>query len=93
MNSFYMALSIFLLLNIAAALVRVIRGPTAADRLMTAQLFGTTGMAILLVLAEAMDEPALRDVTFVFAVLAILIVICFVRTAGEADASRNTDAS
>ncbi len=81
MQTFYMTLTIFLVLNIAAALVRVLRGPTPADRLMTAQLFGTTGMAILLVLGEAMGEPALRNVALVFAVLAILVTLCFVRTA------------
>ncbi len=88
MNSFYMALTIFLVLNIAASMVRVIRGPTPADRLMTAQLFGTTGMAILLLLAEAMEEPALRNVTLVFAVLAVLLVICFVQTAESKETTK-----
>jgi len=91
METFFMALSIFLLLNIAVALIRVIRGPTPADRLMTAQLFGTAGMGILLLLAEAMAQPALRDVTLVFAVLAILVIICFAQTAGKARKPRKPD--
>lgn len=82
MSTFYFGIAIFLLLNLAAVLVRVIRGPSAADRLMTAQLFGTTGVAILLVLGEGTDEPALRDVALVFALLAVLIVVGFVRTSG-----------
>ena len=89
MNAFYIALVIFLALNIAASLVRVIRGPTPADRLMTAQLFGTTGVAILLLLGEATGQAALRDVALVFALLAILIVVCFVRTATRNSRTNN----
>jgi hypothetical protein len=32
------------------------RGPTAADRMLAAQLFGTTAVAVLLLLAEGMGE-------------------------------------
>lgn len=84
MTAFYFGAAIFLVLNIAAALWRVLRGPSAADRLMTAQLFGTTGVAILLVLAEAVGVPALRDVALVFALLAVLVVVGFVRAAKAA---------
>lgn len=88
MAFFYTILVVFLLLNMAAAMVRVIRGPTAADRLMTAQLFGTTGVAVLLVLAESAALPALRDVALVLALLAVLIVICFTRTVRAAATKR-----
>jgi len=80
METFYFALMVFLLLNMGAAMVRVVRGPSTADRLMTGQLFGTTGVAILLLLAEATGEAVLRDVAIVFALLAVMVVICFTRT-------------
>ncbi len=92
MDTFYVALAIFLVLNVAASLIRVIRGPTAADRLMTAQLFGTTGVALLLLLAEASGQPAFRNVALIFALLAILIVICFVQTTGSAAGPGNREA-
>jgi multicomponent Na+:H+ antiporter subunit F len=79
MEMLYLALAVFLLLNIAAGLVRILRGPTAADRMLAAQLFGTTGVAILLLLAEAQAEPALRDVALVFALLAALATVAFVK--------------
>jgi multicomponent Na+:H+ antiporter subunit F len=79
MEKFYLALAAFLVLNIAAGLVRILRGPTPADRMLAAQLFGTTGVAILLLLAEAQAMPASRDVALVFAALAALAVIAFVR--------------
>jgi multicomponent Na+:H+ antiporter subunit F len=81
METFYLALAMFLVLTMAAGLVRVLRGPDPADRLLTAQLFGTTGVAILLVLSEATGMGALRNVGLVFALLAVLIVVCYVRSA------------
>lgn len=72
-------LSLFLLLNLAAGLWRVMRGPTAADRMLAAQLFGTTAVAILLLLAEGTGQPALRDVALVFALLAAVAAVAFVQ--------------
>ena len=93
MTTFYFILAIFLLLNLMAAMVRIIRGPQPADRLMTGQLFGTTGVAILLLLAEAGESPALRDVALVFVLLAVLIVICFVRTTDPSRPDERSDVS
>jgi multicomponent Na+:H+ antiporter subunit F len=75
--------ALFLLLNLAAGLVRVLRGPTDADRMLAAQLFGTTGVGILIVLAEAQEMAALRDVALVFALLAALATAAFVRARGR----------
>jgi multicomponent Na+:H+ antiporter subunit F len=79
MNSFFIIVIVFLMLNIALGLLRVWRGPTVADRLLTTQLFGTTGMAILLVLAGYLRELTLLNVAITFNVLAILLVICLVQ--------------
>ncbi len=76
MDGFFIIVIVFLLLNIALGLFRVCRGPTVADRLLTTQLFGTTGMAILLVLAGYLKELSLLNVAITFNVLAILLVIC-----------------
>jgi multicomponent Na+:H+ antiporter subunit F len=74
-----LATALFLLLTVMAGLVRVARGPTPADRMLAAQLFGTTGVAILLVLAAALDARALRDVALVFALLAAVLAVTFVK--------------
>ena len=79
MEMLYLAVAVFLMLNIAAGLLRILRGPTAADRMLAAQLFGTTGVAILLLLAEAQGLPPLRDVALVFALLAALATVAFVK--------------
>jgi multicomponent Na+:H+ antiporter subunit F len=86
MSAFLLASALFLLITIAAGMVRVLRGPTDGDRMLAAQLFGTTGVAILLLLAEALEEPALVDVALVFALLAAVATVAFVRQRGEREA-------
>ncbi|MCH8477986.1 MAG: pH regulation protein F [Wenzhouxiangella sp.] len=71
------ALVIFLLLNLAAGMVRVARGPTAADRMLSALLFGSTTVAILLILAQWMNAPALRNVALLFVMLAAIVSLAF----------------
>jgi len=81
MQTLYFALAIFLLLNLVAGMWRVMRGPSAADRMLAAQLFGTTAVAVLLLLAQASASAALRDVALVFALLAAITAVAFVRRA------------
>lgn len=75
------AMLLFLLLNLAAGLWRVYRGPTAADRMLSALLFGATTIAVLLLLAEWQQEPALRTVALIFVMLAAVISIAYVAIA------------
>jgi multicomponent Na+:H+ antiporter subunit F len=86
MTGLLLGVASFLLLNLAGGLWRVMRGPTAADRMLAAQLFGTTAVAILILLADAMGEPALRDIGLVFALLAAVAAVAFVqRVWGQGD--------
>lgn len=79
MTDFLTLTAAFLVLNIAAGLVRVARGPTPADRMLAAQLFGTGGVAILLLLAQATGDGALRVAALVFALLAVVAAVAFVK--------------
>lgn len=79
MSGLMVALAAFLVLNLAAGLWRIVRGPTAADSMLATQLFGTTGVGVLLLLAAAGDLPSLRDIALVFALLAALATIAFVK--------------
>lgn len=85
MDLSYTLFALALIVNLAAGLLRVLRGPRVADRLLAAQLFGTTGVALLLTLAAARSSPALRDVALVFALLGLLAAVAFARlpTAGS----------
>ena len=87
MQSLYFTLALFLLLNIGAGMWRILRGPGAADRMLAAQLFGTTAVAMLLLLAQATGQSALRDVALVFALLAAVTAVAFVRRAWTAEDS------
>jgi multicomponent Na+:H+ antiporter subunit F len=84
MPTLNLALALLLLLTLAAGLWRILRGPTPADRMLAAQLFGTTAVAVLLLLAEATDQPAVRDVALVFALLAAVTLVAFVRRSWRA---------
>ncbi|MEN8166559.1 MAG: monovalent cation/H+ antiporter complex subunit F [Pseudomonadota bacterium] len=81
MEVLYLGMALFLLLTLVAGLWRVLRGPTPADRMLAAQLFGTTAAASLLLLAQASGTSYLRDVALVFALLAAVTAIAFVRRA------------
>jgi len=56
---------------------RVQRGPSAADRMQSALLIGATTVAILLVLAEWQQQPALRVATLLVVMLAAVVSITF----------------
>lgn len=75
----YIAVALFLLLSVIAGMLRIMIGPTAADRMMAAQLFGTCGLAILLVLGKGTGMPVLIDIALAFSVLAALATMTFVR--------------
>lgn len=76
-------LALVLLLTIAAGMWRAVRGPTVADRMSSALLFGTAGVSVLLLFAEAMSEPALRNVAMAFALLAAVVTVAVVRAGGQ----------
>ena len=76
-----MGMALLLLLTLVVGLWRVLRGPTPADRMLAAQLFGTTAVACMLLLSQAFEHPALRDVALVFALLAAVTAVAFVRRA------------
>jgi multicomponent Na+:H+ antiporter subunit F len=78
MDAYYVWLAVVLLVTMIAGLARVLRGPKPADRMLGMQLCGTTGVAVLLLLAKAMDADALQNVALVLLLLALLVLIAFV---------------
>ncbi len=86
MTSFLVSAAIFVLAMVAIGLFRVLRGPDAADRLMSAQLLGSGGIAALLLLSVATEAPALLDVAVLLALLSAFASAAFV-TAKQSDAN------
>jgi hypothetical protein len=79
MMAFEYSLCLFLLANLAAGLIFVFRGSVAPVWMLGVQIFGTTGAALLLLLAEIQQEPALRDVSLVCALLAAVTLVTYVQ--------------
>jgi multicomponent Na+:H+ antiporter subunit F len=79
MTRLCLVVALILLLIIALGLIRILRGPTATDRMLTAQLFATTAVAILLLLGFATKNPVINDVALVFALLTAIAAVTFVR--------------
>lgn len=68
-----------ILLAIAVGLVRLLRGPGTAERMMAVQLLGTGGIALVLIFGVATAQPAVIDVALIMAVLAAFAGLAFVR--------------
>jgi multicomponent Na+:H+ antiporter subunit F len=66
---------------VALGLVRILRGPGDADRMMAAQLLGTGGAAALLLAGAAIGEDSVADVALTLALLAAFASVAFVRYA------------
>jgi len=73
------AVALFVLGTVVLGLVRILRGPGDAERMMAAQLLGTGGIAVLLLVGAATGESAVVDVALTFALLATFASIAFVK--------------
>jgi multicomponent Na+:H+ antiporter subunit F len=67
----------FVLLMVAVGLVRILRGPGEADRIMAMQLLGTGGIAALLLLAAGTGVAAVVDAALTLALLAAFAAVAF----------------
>ena len=85
MSYFLLAAGGFVLVMVALALARILRGPGNADRMMAAQLFGTGGIAALLLLAAGTGVPAAVDVSLTLALLTAFASVAFVKYATRPD--------
>lgn len=73
-----LAAATVLLLCVLVGVWRALRGPTARDRLTAFVLLGTTGAALLVVLASVVGDSALRDAALVVVALATVVVVVLV---------------
>jgi multicomponent Na+:H+ antiporter subunit F len=92
MADFLIAAAAFILAMVALGLIRVLRGPADADRMMAVQLVGTGGIAALL-LSGVTRVSAVVDVALTLAPLATFASVAFVGGAlrAELDEPEATD--
>jgi multicomponent Na+:H+ antiporter subunit F len=69
----------FVLAMVALGLLRILRGPGAADRMMAAQLLGSGGIAVML-LAAGGGMSAAVDVALTLSLLAAFAAVAFVKS-------------
>ena len=78
METFLFAAAGVILATVALGLVRILRGPSNADRMMAALLLGTAGVAALLLQGTATGVEAVVDVALTVSLLAAFAGIAFV---------------
>jgi multicomponent Na+:H+ antiporter subunit F len=79
MDDFLLLATLALLGTLILGLARALRGPGLPDRMLAVQLLGTTGVALLLLLAPLLGRPALLDVALVLALLAAVATAALTR--------------
>ncbi len=86
--NFFQLASLAILCTLLLAFIRVCRGPTAEDRLLGIQSFGTVGTAVVILLSLEEGRTGFLDVALIMAMLAAVTVITFTRIlpgAGDVD--------
>lgn len=71
----YIAVLIILALMLFPCLIRAIKGPRIADRLVSVNMMGTMVMVMIAILALLLDEGYLVDVCLVYAMISFLAVV------------------
>lgn len=78
MSVLYLSAAVAMLLTNVLSLGHVFRQPGRADSLLAALLFGSTGVALVLVLGKALGMERTLDIALVFALLAAVLGVAFV---------------
>ena len=87
MPEFLLGAAGFVVVLVAFGLARILRGPGDAERMMAAQLFGTGGIAALL-LGAATGTSAVIDVALTLALLAAFASIAYVKAVMRRDGGK-----
>ena len=91
MTDFLLATAGAILFTVAVGLVRILGGPGDADRMMAAQLLGTGGIAMLLLVGAATGVGSTVDVALTLALLAAFASVAFFKSATGAPADDAAD--
>ena len=70
----FTVLPIILAIMVLICLIRAIKGPKIADRIVAINMMGTITMVIIAILAVKMDEGYLVDICIIYAMISFLAV-------------------
>lgn len=71
----FIAIFIFLAVLLLLCLIRAIKGPTIADRVVAVNMMGTIVMVVIAMLALYMGEGYLLDICLIYAMISFLAVV------------------
>ena len=82
-TDFLLLAAAFVLLMVAIGLARILYGPADVDRILSVQLIGSGGVAVLLLLSVGMNLPPVMDVALMVGLLATFLAVTFLRDAAN----------
>ena len=91
MTTFLLVSSALLSLSLGLGLLRVFKGPTVEDRMMSVQLAGTTGVGLILLTGPLLGMEASIDLALVLALLAAVSVAALTRRESAAERHHERD--
>jgi len=74
-HTFYIALLALFSILLLVCLIRAVKGPQVADRLMAVNMMGTMVMVMISVLALLLNEGYLVDICLIYAMISFLSVV------------------
>lgn len=74
-HTIYITMLILLSFMLLACMIRAVRGPLIADRLMAVNMMGTMVMVMIAVLALMLKEGYLVDICLIYAMISFLAVV------------------
>lgn len=74
-HAIFITLIILLSFMLLICLIRAVKGPRVADRLMAVNMMGTMVMVMISVLALILDEGYLVDICLIYAMISFLAVV------------------
>lgn len=78
-KSFFLICIIILTVLAFFCLIRTIKGPRLADRIMGTNMIGTMTIAIIALLAVYLNESSIIDICVIYAVMSFVAVIVLVK--------------
>lgn len=89
--NFLLAAAAFVLLMVAIGLARILYGPADVDRILSVQLLGSGGVAVLLLLSVAVKLPPIMDVALMLGLLATFVSVAFLRDTASSTSESATE--
>ncbi len=74
-NIFFLVFIVILVVMVFLCLVRTMRGPKLADRIMGVNMIGTLTILIIVLLSVYLDEESILDISLIYAIMSFVAVV------------------